>query len=368
MKKNIFVVLLVHASYFSYGGCKLSDLQYEKDSASVFYTFAAHLFLNDINPVFQLELASKYEKENGFLKKKINYYIPYAMYYMIPDHKREEHGDGDSIFAMTLHKESILEQESAKWFTLDHHKRFDDKHEVSFGVHRSKNDKTERIYTLNYDVICRPKRSFFFFELKKSHRPDAYWQEMQDISLGDSLVTIQSLILQQHYKKIDFQPEKIDTIQLFQDKIGVPKRIYSYIFHKNKSPKEYGYAVHKTSKQDSIVLHSSNAKYYSFYDKNKELKWCGQSWQGFNCLIGEKVYYDKGGRVRRVEFYDNKSPWHEMPGPEGIWQWYRKDGTIKKVVIYIEGKGHGINRRKRTIKFNRKEKIKSDKTVNLKLE
>ena len=185
----------------------------------------------------------------------------------------------------------------------------------------------------------------------------------QKVSHNDTVISLQKLNADQSTRKLKCHREPCDTLELYQNKMGVSKRVYQHYLHTSDQG-TFTYISSNESTQDSLLIYAKKHNHYFFYNRRGDVVWSGKSFYSSSEIGGEKLIYWRNGRVKLVEFYDNKSSWHEMPGPEGIWQWYRKDGTLKKVVIYVYGPDANSDfRTKRTIKINRKGNITKDKTL-----
>lgn len=140
---------------------------------------------------------------------------------------------------------------------------------------------------------------------------------------------------------------KLDTVNIYISKIGgvnyttyLNHWFYDHNKNSNKwNPKEF-------NKQDSLVIFDTVYHFFKVYDKDNRLKFTGRNGGLEEELIGDVIYYYKNGTKKRNEYYNHKYSkdtcncsyiLNDATGPEGIWTYYRKDGsTRKKVEYYIK--------------------------------
>ena len=182
----------------------------------------------------------------------------------------------------------------------------------------------------------------------------------QDIKLNDTTANIQDLILKQKINFSRHYSQSYDTLNLYRKQMGVSKKVYEEYLH-SSDRKTFSYSIWRESPQDRIFFNPTSSRHYFFHNRKGKLVWSATTFYEAVEIAGEKTFYNKSGGVKRIEYYDNRSSWHEQPGPEGVWQWYRKDGSLKKVVLYSFDYESEV-RFKRTIKLNKKGKITKDKT------
>ena len=137
------------------------------------------------------------------------------------------------------------------------------------------------------------------------------------------------------------QTQKIDTTNIYTNKtkgFKVYKREWFF-----KAGTYSG--LSKMNKQDSLVLIDHSPRYFKIYDSKKRLLFEGLRKQEEE-MEGDIKFYYKNGKLKRIEHWDSKdyknscdsNNWvriNDAPGPEETWQYFRKNGTLKKQYDYI---------------------------------
>jgi hypothetical protein len=136
------------------------------------------------------------------------------------------------------------------------------------------------------------------------------------------------------------QIQKIDTTNIYKNKTKGFK-VYKREWFTPKAGTYNG--LSKINKQDSLVLEDESPRYFKIYDAKKRLLFEGSRKKGSE-MEGDIKFYYKNGKLKRIEHWDNKDYMdscgngiriNDAPGPEGTWQFFRKNGSIKKQYDYI---------------------------------
>ncbi len=140
-------------------------------------------------------------------------------------------------------------------------------------------------------------------------------------------------------------PTKTDTVLIYKKMAGIPFKIYEMEwFLKSGS---YTIDPKKLSSQDTLVRSRGYYDYYyKIYEKpGSPLIMAGKRCNGHTCLIGDLLYYYPNGRLKRVEIWhartssvtgcDNPGHHIEALEREGTWQYFRKNGSLKKTIGFL---------------------------------
>lgn len=153
-------------------------------------------------------------------------------------------------------------------------------------------------------------------------------------------------ITMQFFSLVELRAEvdhvRIDTINIYKDKCGVDFDIYMHTwFYQYGIRSSFGYNPQKLTHQDSIVIVDTMPKYFRVYDSANRLVLQGQT-ENSGLMVGDVIFYYHNGNVRRIEHWNRVSSdscsvsfsIHEAPGRAGTWKYFRKDGTIRKELVY----------------------------------
>lgn len=162
--------------------------------------------------------------------------------------------------------------------------------------------------------------------------------------------------------------DKVDTVSVYKNKTGIGFKNYIRIWFQGYGIRNsYSITLNKMNKQDSLVDQCIDARctpvprYFKVYDRKNRLLFEGATKDSE--MIGCIQYYYKSGQLKRIEqwgtsYYDGFDGINES----GTWNYYRKDGSLKKQKEYIGYKYFN------TTKFKRNKDQINDTTLHSKKE
>ena len=132
----------------------------------------------------------------------------------------------------------------------------------------------------------------------------------------------------------------VDTVKIYKNKTGIRyNKYFHFWFFINNS--ECSWNPKRVNKQDSLVIEEHPPRYFKVYNFNEKLLLEGQTIGGTEFQGDVKFYYKKGC-LKRIEHWDNaeykdscgSAIFHDAPGQEGTWKFFRRNGTLKKTYEY----------------------------------
>lgn len=137
-----------------------------------------------------------------------------------------------------------------------------------------------------------------------------------------------------------------DTFNIYKNKAGI--RFSKYLrqwFSDYGIGNEYSWDPSRMNMQDSLVMNDHTPCYFKVYDAKGRLLFEGLSgiW---TFMQGDIRFYYRSGQLKRIEHWDNqgyhdscmgevKASFHDAPGREGCWKYYRKKGSLYKQRDYL---------------------------------
>jgi len=147
--------------------------------------------------------------------------------------------------------------------------------------------------------------------------------------------------------------QAVDTVNIYKAKCGVPYDIYTdtWFFKPTSFSKastfEFSWNPKRENKQDSIVLEYGKYRkpyYYRVYNKKNRLLMEGGTDGPEAELLGDIKFYYSNGKLARIEHWDSAPlkdtcgggiGLNDAPGPEGVWKYFRKNGSVKLQIVYF---------------------------------
>ncbi len=163
------------------------------------------------------------------------------------------------------------------------------------------------------------------------------YNPLKNMARWTTFISTVILLLLGHSSEGQISSIPIDTVKIYKNKTGI--RYKNYIHHWFFiSNHEVGWNPKRENKQDSLVIYDHPPRYFKVYNFNNKLILEGQT-VGWLELQGEIKFYYKSGRIKRIEYWSNElhndscisAVFHDAPGPERTWKFFRRDGTIKKI-------------------------------------
>lgn len=159
----------------------------------------------------------------------------------------------------------------------------------------------------------------------------------------------------------------VDTLNIYQNKCGVSFRNYEGLWFR----KNYTVYADEMNKQDSLMFRSEIPMYIRVYNSKNHL-WFEGLTDAHGRLSSDITYYRKSGTVEHIEHRKYEVPIESCPDTSllsfehpmrtGTWQYFRRDGTLKREKKYtIQADDCSWNTMDvfcRTITYNRNGKIR----------
>jgi len=134
---------------------------------------------------------------------------------------------------------------------------------------------------------------------------------------------------------------KVDTVDIYKNKVGIPFRTYKKIWF--PKPKGYCYVISKINEQDNLVINNNQSirYYFKVYNSFNKLLFEGRQ-DSTGSLVGNIIYYRKNGRIKRNELWEsrqikdsNGTTKFKSEEPKLVEiKYFRRDSSIKKIFEY----------------------------------
>jgi len=118
----------------------------------------------------------------------------------------------------------------------------------------------------------------------------------------------------------------------------------------------------KFSKTDSLAYFNTDTLNFRYCKKNGDVMYEGSK-PPSNYLLGKVLFYYGSGKIKRIESWGNYEPLnHYYAEEKGKWTFYKRNGNIKKELIYYLEDRTVF---KRTIRYDKNNDIKYEKNIDI---
>ena len=159
------------------------------------------------------------------------------------------------------------------------------------------------------------------------------------------IIWVIAFLLLEHNSRGQVTIRPIDTVKIYKNKTGVGFNIYLNSWYFNYGMwSSFSWNPKSINKQDSLVIIDHQPRFFKVYNSKNRLLFEGKTSEGKE-LQGEIMFYYKTGKIKRIEYWDNKLrndscgfngiQINDAPGREGTWKFYYRNGKLKKEYKYI---------------------------------